>query len=91
MKKRTSSRQCVQKLPLNLPIGPFSGGGGSGGLVSALLRMVGIGESQLGVMAMNVLVYLGEILTKRILGSSTAAENDIPEYRALVQEVTKNN
>lgn len=55
-------------------------------LVSSLLRMVGFDEHKLGMMALNVLVYLAEYLAKNMLGMDSELSNEIPQYRSLVQE-----
>ena len=53
-------------------------------MVSGMLRMVGVDEHKLGLMALNVLVYLAEFLAKNLLGMPSELENEIPEYRSIV-------
>ena len=46
--------------------------------------MVGVDEHKLGLMAINVLVYLAEFLAKNLLGMPSELENEIPEYRSIM-------
>jgi len=57
------------------------------GLASSMLRMVGLDEHKLGMMALNILVYLAEYLAQNFLGMNTSEmNNEIPQYRSIVQE-----
>lgn len=57
----------------------------SQGLVTTMLRMIGLDEHRLGMMALNLLVYMAEYLAKNVLGMESELENEIPEYRSIVQ------
>ena len=48
--------------------------------------MFGVDEQQLGRMAVNILVYLGEMMTRRFIGDDEL-DNEIPTYRSIVKEV----
>ena len=57
------------------------------GLASSMLRMVGLDEHKLGMMALNILVYLAEYMAQNFLGMDTSElNNEIPQYRSIVQE-----
>ena len=69
-----------------------SAGGGAassstGTMVAAFLRMMGLDEAKLGVMALNVLVYLAEMVARVLIGDEDATINEIPQYRSIVEEV----
>nr|XP_045585619.1 uncharacterized protein LOC123747436 [Procambarus clarkii] len=49
------------------------------GIVDGFLRMVGIEPSQVGLMALNVLIFLAELITSSLIGNK---KNDIPETRS---------
>ena len=52
-----------------------------------MLRMVGLDEHKLGMMALNILVYLAEYMAQNFLGMDTSElNNEIPQYRSIVQE-----
>lgn len=51
-----------------------------------MLRMIGLDEHKLGMMALNMLVYLAEYLAKNFLGMESELNNEIPQYRSIVQE-----
>ena len=51
-----------------------------------MLRMVGLDEQKLGMMALNMLVYLAEYIAKNFLGMESEFENEVPQYRSIVQE-----
>ena len=57
----------------------------SQGLVSSMLRMVGLDEHKIGMMVLNVLVYMAEYLAKNFLGMESELGNEIPEYRSIVE------
>ena len=59
-----------------------------GGLLRTMLRAFGLDEKQIGEMAINVIIYLGEMLTKRFIGEDDGDEalNEIPQYRSIAQE-----
>ncbi len=57
----------------------------SQGLVTSMLRMVGFDEHKLGMMALNILVYLAEYFAKNFLGMESELSNEIPQYRSIVQ------
>ena len=50
-----------------------------------MLRMIGLDEHKLGMMALNVLVYLAEYLAKNFLGMESELDNEIPQYRSIVE------
>ena len=50
-----------------------------------MLRMIGFDEHKLGMMALNVLVYMAEYLAKNFLGMESEFDNEIPEYRSIVE------
>ena len=49
-----------------------------------MLRMIGLDEHKLGMMALNVLVYMAEYLATNFLGMESAINNEIPEYRSIM-------
>ena len=52
-----------------------------------MLRMVGLDEHKLGMMALNILVYLAEYMAQNFLGMDTSElNNEIPQYRSIVQK-----
>lgn len=55
------------------------------GMVTTMLRMIGLDEHKLGMMALNLLVYMAEYLAKNLLGMESELQNEIPEYRSIVQ------
>lgn len=57
----------------------------SQGMIPTMLRMIGLDEHKLGMMALNMLVYMAEYLAKNWLGMESQLENEIPEYRSIVQ------
>ena len=60
--------------------------GAFGPLVTSLMRMVGFDERQLGIMAINMVMYVGELFANTILGLENDLDNEIPQYRSLVQD-----
>ncbi|XP_063845842.1 uncharacterized protein LOC135091802 [Scylla paramamosain] len=48
------------------------------GMVDGFLRLVGIDSSQVGLMALNVLIFLAELITSSLIGEKV---NEIPESR----------
>ena len=58
----------------------------SQGVIPSMLRMVGLDEQKLGMMALNMLVYLAEYIAKNFLGMESEFENEVPQYRSIVQE-----
>ena len=61
--------------------------GAFGPLVTSLMRMVGFDERQLGIMAINMVMYVGELFANTILGLENDLDNEIPQYRSLVQDM----
>ena len=57
-----------------------------GPMVGGLMRMMGFDERQLGIMALNMVMYVGELFANTILGLEDNLDNEIPQYRALVQD-----
>ncbi|KAK7082745.1 hypothetical protein SK128_015014 [Halocaridina rubra] len=49
------------------------------GIVDGVLRMVGIDPSQIGLMALNILIFLAEMITSSLIGDNL---NEIPETRS---------
>ena len=47
---------------------------------------MGLDEQHLGRIAMNVLIYLGDVIARRFVGDETL-NNEIPQYRSLIKEV----
>jgi hypothetical protein len=60
--------------------------GAFGPMVGGLMRMMGFDERQLGIMALNMVMYVGELFANTILGLEDNLDNEIPQYRALVQD-----
>lgn len=56
-------------------------------LIVGILRIMGLDEQQLGRMAMNILVYLGDVIARKWVGDDSL-DNEIPRYRSLVKEVS---
>ncbi|KAK4300492.1 hypothetical protein Pmani_027317 [Petrolisthes manimaculis] len=50
-----------------------------GGVLDTIFRMFGIDTSQVGLMALNVLIFLAELITSSLIGENL---NDIPESRS---------
>ncbi|CAL4125541.1 unnamed protein product [Meganyctiphanes norvegica] len=48
------------------------------GMVDGLLRMIGFDGNQIGLMALNVLIFLAEMITSSLIGE----DNNIPETRS---------
>ena len=57
-----------------------------GPLVGGMMRMMGFDEKQLGIMAINMVMYVGELFANTILGLENDLDNEIPEYRALAPD-----
>ena len=51
------------------------------GVIPMMLRMVGLDEQKLGMMALNMLVYLAEYIAKNFMGMESEFQNEIPQYR----------
>ncbi|XP_071521859.1 uncharacterized protein [Panulirus ornatus] len=49
------------------------------GMVDGFLRMLGINPSQVGLMVLNVLIFLAELITSSLVGEK--GTNDLPETR----------
>ena len=58
----------------------------SQGVIPSMLRMVGLDEQKLGMIVLNMLVYLAEYIAKNFLGMESEFENEVPQYRSIVQE-----
>lgn len=63
----------------------------SSGLMVNLMRMMGYEEDRLGPMVMKLFFYVGELALKSYMGIPKTVEEDIPSYRALIQEVRRVN
>ncbi len=60
----------------------------SGGLISILLKAFGMGDTELGKLAMDVIIYVVDLAARRFLGDEEVMENEIPTYRSIVQEAS---
>ena len=56
------------------------------GLIPMMLRMIGFNEQKLGMMALNMLVYLAEYIAKNVLGMESEFQNELSQYRSIVNE-----
>merc|ERR1712154_516395 len=56
------------------------------GVIPMMLRMVGLDEQKLGMMALNMLVYLAEYIAKNFMGMESEFQNEIPQYRTIINE-----
>jgi len=81
--------QAVQERKVDEPVGLYGGydsEGALGPLVGGVMRMMGFDERQLGIMAINMVMYVGELFANTILGLENDLDNEIPEYRALAPD-----
>jgi len=60
--------------------------GAFGPMVGGLMRMMGFDERQLGMLALNMVMYVGELFANTILGLEDDIDNEIPQYRSLAQD-----
>ena len=54
--------------------------------ISNVMRMLGMDENHIGNIAINLLIYIGELLARNFIGDETV-KNEIPQYRSLLKEV----
>ena len=51
-------------------------------MVAGVMRMMGFDERKLGIMALNMIMYVGELFANTLLGLEDDIENEIPQYRS---------
>ena len=52
------------------------------GMVSGLMKMLGYDERRLGRMAVNMIMYVGELTANSIVDGDNSIETEIPQYRS---------
>ena len=52
------------------------------GVVSGLMKMLGYDERRLGRMAVNMIMYVGELTANSIVDGDNGLETEIPQYRS---------